>query len=361
MSALARLVAWILFAKGLLGSFRSGDNEDHDDTGDRGAGRGRDAGRDAGRMEASSSSTGGSASASPRAASGDAVEGRDDIPTQKSDSPGPDSPLELEAGDWKATLKRTAKEIKDDRVTLAAAGMAYYFVLSIFPALIAFVGVLGLLDISPGPISESISNALPRESARVLTSAIAEASRSSDQASLTAAIIGIAIALWSGSSGMVAMQGGLNIAYDVPRDRKFIGKRLVALLLLVATGILGGVPSPLLTFGDAWYFVGLGWVLTLVAVSVLFSLYYYIGPNRESPTWQWVSIGGVVGMALWIVASVAFNLYVSSLGNYSKTYGPFAGVIVLILWLFISSLAVLIGGELNAEVERQGERRARAA
>ena len=99
------------------------------------------------------------------------------------------------------------------------------------------------------------------------------------------------------------------------------------------------------------------------AIATVVSIYYYLGPNRESPTWQWVSIGGVVGMILWIVVSVGFGLYLNQLGeeSYSKTYGSLAGVVILILYLFLTSLAVLVGGELNAEVERQGARRAASA
>ncbi|CAN5673704.1 YihY/virulence factor BrkB family protein [soil metagenome] len=278
------------------------------------------------------------------------------MPTQRSGQPGPDSPLDLEPTDWKATLKRTLKEIKDDRVTLAAAGMAYYLFLSIFPALIAFVGILGLLDADTGPIAEAVRNA-PGEAGVPLAEAIEAAGERGG--SLVAVIVGIAVALWSASAGFVALQSGLNIAYDVPQDRKFIGKRAVALLLVVATGLLGGVPSPIFTFGESLVFVVLGWVLTIVALVVLFSLYYYFGPNRESPSWQWVSLGGVVGALLWILASAGFGLYVATLGEagYARTYGALAGVIILVLWLYLSSLAILIGGELNAEIERQGGKR----
>ena len=285
------------------------------------------------------------------------------IPAQRSGEPGPDSPLDLEPTDWKATLKRTMKEIKEDRVTLAAAGMAYYFFLALIPALIAFIGIMGLLDINTTDITQRIQQNLPGSSGRVLADPLRSAQNSSDDASLVAAISGIAVALWSASSGFGGLQGALNIAYDVPEERKFISKRLVALVLLVATGLLGGVPSPFLTFGDALVFQVLGWVLTLVAVSVLFSIYYYLAPNRESPTWQWVSFGGVIGMILWIVVSLGFGFYLEQLGSesYSRTYGSLAGVIILILYLFLSSLAVLVGGELNAEIERQGARRSQAA
>ena len=282
-----------------------------------------------------------------------------DIPTQKSGEPGPDSPLDLEPTDWKATLKRTLKEIKEDRITLAAAGMAYYFFLALVPALIAFIGIMGLMDIDTTDMTDSIRRNLPGSSGAVLAQPLRNAEQTSENASLIAAIIGIAVALWSASSGMGGLQGALNIAYDVPQERKFISKRLVALVLLVATVALGGVPSPFFTFGDGLIFTVLGWLLTLVAVAILFSVYYFLAPNRDSPTWQWVSLGGVVGMVLWILVSLGFNFYLKQLGNesYAETYGSLAGVVILLLYLFLTSLAVLIGGELNAEVERQGARR----
>ena len=271
--------------------------------------------------------------------------------------PGPETPLDLEATDWKITLKRTVNEIKSDRATLAAAGMAYYFFLAIFPALIAAVGIMGLVNADTDSLTRTIETTLPGESGEAVTEAFREADQPSEATSRTAAILGIVLALWSASSGMVALQSGLNIAYDVPQDRKFIGKRAMALALIVATALLGGVPSPFFTFGEATAWIVVGWILTVVAVITLFSVFYYLGPKRESPRWQWVSIGGVAGAALWIAVSLIFGFYVNNYGNYSKTYGSLAGVIVLILWLYLSSLAVLIGGELNSELERRARGR----
>ena len=279
------------------------------------------------------------------------------VPTQRDGGPGPDTPLDLHSGDWKSIAKRTLKEIKDDRLTFAAAGMAYYFFLAVFPALIALVGILGLVNVDASGIVESIRSSLPGGAGDALTQAIRNSDRPSETASLTAAIFGVTAALWSASSGMVALQSGLNIAYDVEQDRKFIGKRSVALLLIAATGLLGGVPSPFFTFGESTIFTVLGWILTIAAVIVLFSLFYYFGPNRPKPSWHWVSAGGVLGAFIWIAGSIAFAVYISNFNNYDKTYGPLGGVIVLVLWLFLSSLAVLIGGELNAELERQASRK----
>lgn len=279
---------------------------------------------------------------------------RGPVPSQKSEGPGPDSPLDLQPRDWKSTAKRTLKEIKDDRVTLVAAGMAYYFFLAIFPALIALVGVLGLAHINPSGLISSIRSSLPGGAGTALTKAIAQADKPSQGASFVAAAGGILIALFSASSGMVALEKGLDIAYDVPEDRKFLMARAVAIVLLIATALLGAVPSPLFTFGESTIYTVLGYILSIIAVVILFSIFYYVGPRRESPSWQWVSAGGIVGTILWILVSVLFGIYVSNFNSYSKTYGPLAGVIVLILWLYLSSLAVLIGGELNAELERQG-------
>lgn len=283
------------------------------------------------------------------------TEGRRPVPPPRSGT-SPDSPLELDQSDWKATAKRTLKEIKDDRVPLISAGMAFYFFLSIFPALIAFIGIMGLVNIDTGGVVDAIQRNLPGGSGAVLVDAVRSAENPSDGASLTAALVGIATALWSASSGMAALQQGLDVAYDIPEDRKFIAKRGVALLLIVLTGVLGGVPSPFFTFGDGAVWSALAWVLTAVALMLLFAAFYYLGPNRKERSWRWVSAGGIVGALLWVAASLAFGFYASNFGSYSKTYGPLAGVIILIFWLYLSSLAVLVGGELNAELERQGDR-----
>jgi membrane protein len=279
------------------------------------------------------------------------------VPPQRAGGSGPDTPLELEAPDWKATGKRTLKEVKADRVPLIAAGMAYYLFLAIFPAVIAFTGILGLMEIDTQPIIKTVEENLPGESGALLVQAIEGSQKTSDSTALGATLIGIALALWSASSGFVALQKGLNVAYDVPEDRKFIGARAVALALVVATGLLGGVPSPIFIFGDSTLLLVLGWILTAVAVTILFSVFYYLGPNRGKPTWQWVSAGGFVGAFIWIASSVGFGLYAGDPGRYAKTYGSTGAVIALLFWLFLTSIAILIGGELNAELERQAEKR----
>ncbi|HVM11485.1 MAG TPA: YihY/virulence factor BrkB family protein [Actinomycetota bacterium] len=267
----------------------------------------------------------------------------------------PQSPLDLEPRDWKRTLRGTLRQMKEDRISFAAAAVTYYLFLAIFPALIAVVGILGLAAVDPSGLEEGVRAALPGGAGDVLADAVANANRPSQQTSLVAAVVGVAVALWSGSSGMVALQTGLNVAYDIPEERRFVKKRAVALALLLATLLLGGVPSPFFVLGEGALAATLGWVATALAVMLLFSIFYSLGPNRDAPRWRWVTPGGIVGGGLWIVLSLLFGLYISNFGDYGRTYGALAGVIVLLLWLYLSSLVVLVGAELNAELEDEAD------
>ncbi len=274
-----------------------------------------------------------------------------------------------------------------DRITIIAAGVAFYWFLAIFPLLFAAIGLLDVVNASPATadtVNDAISRALPGDAATILTSAVTQAQTRASAGGLTALLIGVVLALWSASSGMAATQVGLDVAYDVPQDRRFVKKRLIGFALLLAALVLGGVGVALLIFGEpvsafiadhlplgdsaSWLWTLARWGITLLAVTLLFAVFYWIGPNRQPPNWTWLSPGGLLATALWVLASLGFSLYISSFGgSYAKTYGALAGVVVLILWLYLSALAVLVGAELNGELERQralmaqAEERARLA
>ena len=287
---------------------------------------------------------------------------------------GPDNPLEIGPTGWKNTLKRSVKKFSLDRCTMAAGSLAYHWFFALFPAVVAAIGVISLVKLDQAQLEHLINGlgqALPGGASEVFKTAITQAGKKSSGAQTTV-ILGIVLAIWSASGGMVALETALDVAYEVPKSAKFIKKRLKSFVLILCTVVFGGLSSifivegaPLghslsnligihgIGFTIVWTVVR--WVLTIILVSLLFSCYYYFGPNREIPSWKWVSPGGVVGTIIFLAASLGFSFYVTEFGNssYSKTYGSLAGVALLIFWLYLAGIAVLLGGEINAESERQ--------
>ncbi len=276
---------------------------------------------------------------------------------------------------WKASLLAIKTRIREDRISVSAGSLAYHGFLAFFPAVIAALGVLTLVHAGTGVLHDlvhGLSKSLPAGAAGVFEAAVHAATRRS-QGSVTAIVVGSVVALWSATSATGVLQQVLDVVYDVPTARKFMARRVRGMPLLVLTGVLGTVAAVLVVFGKpieagiraAFPFapsfsVGwtvFRWVLAAAAISILFSTYYALGPNRERTHWRWITPGSLFATTVFLVGSLGFSYYISTFGSYSKTYGSFAGVAIFIFWLYLTSLAVLIGGELNAELERAGKLR----
>jgi membrane protein len=277
-----------------------------------------------------------------------------------------DKPTEIPARGWLQVAKRGWKEAKADQVPLLAAGVAFYAFLAIFPALIAIVSLYGLFA-DPATITNqlnSLTSALPEQAKQVITDQVTMlASRRS--ALGIGLIISLAIALWSASAGVSNLLTAINVAYDEEEKRGFIKKRVLSLgltlgaivFMVIMLGIVAVLP-PLLkaVFGTGalrWVLQILGWLVLVVMVAVALAILYRLAPDRDAPRMAWVSVGAIVATAVWLVASIGFSIYSSTFGNYAKTYGVFAGIVVLLFWLWLSMYAILLGAEINAESEQQ--------
>jgi membrane protein len=283
----------------------------------------------------------------------------------------PESPTDIKRRGWGKVLKRTVKEFQQDNLTDWAAALTYYGVLALFPALIALVSIVGLLGHSTVDALISNIQSIPgaTDAKKIIVGAIKNISSHRSQAG-AAFIIGLALALWSASSYVGAFIRASNAIYETGEGRPFYKLRplqvavtLVMVILITLTLAAIVITGPITAkVGQA---VGLGntgqtifdivkWPVILLVVSFMFSLLYYVAPNVKQPGLKWFTPGGVLAVVIWLIASAAFALYVKFFPN-NKTYGSFGGVIVFLTWLWISNIAVLLGQELNAELERQRE------
>ncbi len=275
--------------------------------------------------------------------------------------------LERRAGLPGAILQRCGR----NRVTTSAASMAFHGFLAILPATIAALGLAGVVGLRPVTLARLVAGigaVLPSAAASVLVDALrTPLARSGSIAALAA---GTAVALWAAVEAMCALQIGLDMAFGVAKDRGFVGKRLVALPLLLVTIVLGGgafglavlgdplghllrplAPALGAAFGALWDLVrGLG---ALAAIAVLVATFYAVGPNRSQLRWRWVSPGSLLATAGWLAASYGYSAYLHVFGSATRSYGTFAGVAVLLLWLFIGSLVVLVGAEVDGELDER--------
>lgn len=276
------------------------------------------------------------------------------------------SPTDIPAKGWKDVAKRTMAEFKADRGVLMGAGVAFYALLGIFPALIAGLTIWGLFA-DPQQVEDAfdtMAEFLPEEAAQIITeqlSAIAGTAGGALSFGLVASLAGV---LWAASSGMKGLMTAINAAYNQPPERSFFKERGMALafalggilLALVAVALLAVFPvvvNLLGLDGTLATVVSLArWPLLLVLVWIALSLLYRWAPDRPPAAWGWLSWGAGIAVVVWLVASIGFTIYVQNFGNYNETYGTLGGVIVLMLWLFITGIVILLGAEINAELER---------
>jgi membrane protein len=274
---------------------------------------------------------------------------------------------------WLSTLRRTVAEFREDNLTDWAAALTYYSVLSIFPALLVLVSLVGLVGDAESvteTLTEIVNSLGPSSAADTYRGPIESITENRGAAGVLL-IVGVATALWTASSYVGAFMRASNVIYEVPEGRPFWKLRplqalvtLVCILLLaltvvalVATGPLAEAIGDALGISDAavtvWHIAK--WPALLVVVMTIISVLYYASPNARIPRFRWITPGAVTAVVLWILASAGFAVYVANFGSYDKTYGTLGGVVTFLVWLWITNVAVLLGAELNAELERKRE------
>ena len=281
----------------------------------------------------------------------------------------PNSPSKLPARSWRAVLRRTGKELLDDELADRAAALTYYGVLSLFPALLVMVSLLGVVgQRATDKILDNIGDLAPGPARDILRDAVVQLGDSGGTGSVLA-IVGLLAALWSASGYVAAFIRTSNAVYDLPEGRpvwKLTPLRLaltVTLMLMLAasalivvfTGPLAERAGRAVGFGDAaialWGVAK--WPVLLLLVVLMIALLYWAAPNVRGSGFHWISPGSVLATLVWLAASAGFALYAANFGSYNKTYGTLAGAIVFLVWLWLTNLAILLGLEFDAELARE--------
>jgi membrane protein len=271
-------------------------------------------------------------------------------------------------------IRRTYAEINKDDVFGHSAELSYYFLLALFPALLFMITILGFMS---GPGSELrnqlmsyMSRAMPSSAADLVGKTLNEVHQNS---SALKALFGAVAALWAATGGIDAISKTLNIAYDLQETRSYVRKKLTsvgltfglavliigALALIAFGGQIGELVAAKIGLGGAFTAAWkiLQWPVALGAMFLAFSMIYYFAPNMKDPQWYWITPGAAVGVVVWIAASVGFSLYLKFFNSYSKTYGSLGAVIILMLWFYLTGMAILIGGEVNSEISKADHER----
>jgi membrane protein len=278
-----------------------------------------------------------------------------------------ESPTEIPALGWKDTALRVKDEISDDHTSLVAAGVSFFGFLAFVPGLAAAISIYGLVS-EPAQVESQLAGLLgnlPEEAQQLVTDQISRLASQSTGALTWGTFVAVGLALWAASSGMANLIEATNVAYDEEDDRSFLVKRGLALLFTVGaiavvfatvlcvsavgpwvSDITGSTAAGLVAQVVTWLLAGVAFVLGLAVL-------YKVGPDRDDPELRWVSVGSIVATGLWLTASVLFRVYVANFASYHETYGSLAAVVILLFWLYITCFVVLLGAEINAELEHQ--------
>ncbi|MFD2237754.1 YihY/virulence factor BrkB family protein [Aureimonas populi] len=276
------------------------------------------------------------------------------------------APSEMTARGWKDILLRTYSEFNDDRLMLVAAGLTFYVLLAIFPAISALVSIYGIFA-DPATVSEHLDvldGVVPGGGMDILAETMSRLAAQGRTTLGFGLVFGLGIALWSANAGMKSLFDALNIVYGETEKRSFVKLTLISLLftlstlifIIVALGAVVVLPVALNFFGlgvvEEWLLL-LRWPILLVVVSVGISIIFRYGPSREKAKWRWVNWGSALAALLWVIVSILFSWYVENFGSYDETYGSLGAAVGFMTWIWISSMVILLGAELNAELEHQ--------
>jgi membrane protein len=284
-------------------------------------------------------------------------------------------PTDLSKRDWLAVFVRAGKEALQDHVTNLAAALAYYAFLAIPSLLLVVVGVFSLVADEDGvnTIIERLQGVVPQEALTLIEDTLTRVTETAAGSGIAMTIVGSVLALWTLTGSMQTLMWALNSAYDREETRGFVKRRLIALAMVVLMLLAFVLAFGLLVLGPAlsgwigsaveletlvsWLWWTAQWPILILGLLFAFAAILYLGPNVDHPRWSFLTVGTVISVVIWLLASGGFALYVSQFGSYNKAWGSLAAVIIMLTWLWLSGVALLFGAEVNAEAERSRELR----